>query len=529
MEKLEFNEVYINSRMLTIKRKFIQACKNDKKLSKEFKAHISNINNIEVRLKPKYDFEFYAFFNSITADYSYEYTYTYSYNSHLAGEIKYDYSTGKADTSGLRMVKEYDTAVSTRKGTAYFWATKTQDCKIHFGSATFDDSNIKDYVRITNKSKLAGDLKKLAQKRFDYSDVNRYLTINALPSHVYSALKENAFQFRSSSENPRDLRMKIKDYSIDEISLIIFPDYCEFEVWTVFNGKEYKQTGKDIKDIISVGEESNHYQQYKEEEEAVLIEYEPKYWPRRKIYLASALVCLFVALIMAVLLAISPIIKHEALLYIHWWKIVIILVITMILFFVSLNIRGKQKFLNIPEWIYEPDKSLPTLRAILNENCEIQRKEATKFAAVWLGIILFIMSGMGIFTGCLYKATYNEHYWYTPEIVQVYTGEYSKYSCDVILTILSCDEDGGVDAIIEYKRTKSNGKTLYAKLKYSGQVTKKNFLKTEVKLKFVEMLEDPNSYPIDDEKELSVKLKKHYNIISETGVYLYPQGITTSE
>ena len=530
MKNLEFEEIYAydfteeykKNRVLAVKKRFIEMCRKDNTLSAEFKAHISNMENINVSLQSMFGYEFRAEFCNLSIEYCYDYTYTYSYGSHLAGEVSYDTSTGKADTSGLRVVKEYATNSSTFKGSWLFCATKMTPCFMTFGSAKFKEENLKNYKRIIDVSKASTKLQYLMVKPFTYQDINRHLRVDDIPGSVYNAIKEEIMGRKSESERPRNFQIcSIKDYGIDEISVILFPYACNFDIYINYKGKEYKQLGiTEIDKITSFGETSNHFQQYQKLEERARITYNSRHWPRRKIHLAAAMLALFAFITIGVLFGISTFVKREELFYMHWWKIALMLAGTLLLFILSLVYRSATYEIDIPQNIYSPNKELKHLQVDLSVTCLKQQSKTTKSAAFWLAFLMFVVSGLGVIMGRLYKTTYKENYLYTPEVVQTYTGSINMgiFSGEraIRYTILSCDENGNIDLIVEYKQG-----TLYAKFQYSGQIIEKHFMKKRIRCKLVEEIENNGKYPIEDEKEIYLqftdfKYREMYVFVGES-------------
>ena len=480
-----FSQKYVDSQIAEIKKTFSSKCKNDSTLSKEYKEHITDKDNINVTFKPKYGYNIYATFNSIHAKYQFTYTMTYSTGSHMSGEVKIN-SDGKADVSGLRTVKEYSSSDTTSTGSTSFYSTAMKTCEMKLGPWTSSYYDEKRYVDVTNApvSTLPKQLVALASAPFTYQQINPYMTVHELPSYVYDEMKQKAIEFYSYG-NPRDFSMTITDYSIDELYVTFLPYAYSFDVWTNFEGETFKLKDLDsISDITSKGPESQHYKTFLDHSYQTERDFHRAGSPEKKIYgLSIAIAALMVILSASMLIFAKPL-KIEAIRHFYIVPTIIMLLASLVITVISICLTAKYRTFSISRGDYDRSLSSDMLLKKLQQKMQNEIKKNKKKAFSWLIAVLIITSALGIGGGILFKASYNEHFWYTPEIINSYSGSDTKAFYK--FTIISCDNEGNVKAVDESTYGED-----YAKGTYNGKIIKKTKNEIQIDFSFDQAIQKP--------------------------------------
>ncbi len=482
-----YTSKFVAAKIKEAKEKFSKECKNNSRYSKEYIAHISDIDNIKVDFRQFLKYDIVCDMSNVSVDYSYDYTFTYQTGSHLEGEIKINTSTDTADASGLRIVKDLDSSEETRKGTTTFFSTEMKKCICHFGNCYFNDQYLDDYDEIAPNSSTNKQYKKLSEITLTKQEVTRTISLDHLPDHVRSALKEDALRF--SYGDPRNFEMQISDYRIRECKLIIFPVY-ELDVYTEFDGEIYKCSKvTSINAITCQGPLSDHFERFNAGVQDAQARYAVYKWPTGKIYITTGIISILVAIGLIVLLAAAASFGNIGFAFMYKPQMIAIIV-AMFAVAVLTGVLWYKKWVDLlslkysEKEFYDPRKPVDKLVAAVTASFRLQKKRSIRLSVVWLIIVLVISTTLSIISFSLYKKTDVENYWYTPEIVQKYEGQ--PKSALEELEILSCDDDGKIEAIYT-----STYKGMVAKMRYSGQVTRKDYEETLVEFKFVEYIIKP--------------------------------------
>lgn len=479
-----FTEKFEADTIKKIKQVFQKKCKANSHYSAEYIKHISNIENIKVDFRRLMKYDIACDFRRIEVDYSYDYTVTYSTGSHVEGTIKFNTSTGKADTSGLHSVTDYDSSDAHMKGSASFYSTEFKKCICHFGNRYFDESFIDNYVEIPVNSKTSAIYKKLYDTTISKEFITKTITLDHLPHHVKEELKESAL---ISYGNPRNFKMHLSDYSIDKCNLIIFPIY-EFDVYTEFEGVRHGCNKLNSPDsIIASGPFSDHYKQYSDGVNEVKKKYSVYKWPTGKMYFIGGLFTLVAAIALIVFLATAKGRGNIGFAFMykpHMIAMIVGLFVITALLAVQW-IRSLDLYLSYSdERFYDSKKSVAALLERVTASFKAQKRKSVTIATVCLSFALVVTVVFGLISMSLYKKTDVDNYWYTPEIVKTYEGH--ENGAHDVLEILSCDDEGNVVAIYT-----STYKNMTAEMKYAGKVTRKDYEETVVEFEFVEWIRKP--------------------------------------
>ncbi|MBE6662251.1 MAG: hypothetical protein E7606_03090 [Ruminococcaceae bacterium] len=481
-----FSQKYVENQIAAIKREFRDQCKYDNTLSKEFKEHVSNVENITVNFRPKYGYDMYLSLDSVWVNYEFDYTLSYYTDTHIVGDVKIN-SDGKAHLSNVHTVGEHRSSATQSSGKTHFQSTKLKTCELHLGAAASTDYGGANYVDVTDApaSSLPKALAQLAYAPMTYADINQFLKISSLPQHVYDDLAKSATDFHKN-DNPRNLTMSIDNYYIDELEITFLPYAYEFDVQTEFEGETYGQKNlTSIASITSRGPKSSHYTDYLVKvKEAELKFYHSAVPKAKKIYLLAAILPAPTSLAILLIFAFAKAWKHEAFRYTYLFASIGLLVVSIALCVLSALLIFKNRWLHVEDSVYNPRKSVSTLEKDLDALVKDKSKKTLRASIHYLTLITTFTLVIGAGIGLIFHATQGEHFWHTPEIVATYEAEHEE--AQYKLSIISCDNEGNVEAIEESVR-----KDLYAKALYQGKIEKKSKQGCKVTLTLKEKLYEP--------------------------------------
>ncbi len=479
----DYSEEYKKRLIDDIKKEFSSACQRDSHLDNEYKNCVADTSNIHVKLKIKYGHDLNLSLGSVQVKYSYDITETYISDSRITGKVKFD-SNGNADLSDLRKENEYSKSTETKRGTTTFFATKMEPCEINIAPLGWDGS-LANCVEIDDVNTLRGELKKVANTPLSYEYISSRINVEMLPSEVREALKSEATRY--AENRPRRFRMEISDYWVSDAVSKIIPIGYEFEILVEYNGTKYSQKQDNIDYIESRGETSKHYDNYQEAVTELENTYEPKLKFVKLLYCTAAILSGLTAIGITLLLIFASSLVLDALVQLHWWKLAICISVLVVFCILSFVFAFKWRCLYASEKTYKPSTSLKTLQKNAEKEIVGQLNTYKKLSLIWLICITVTIIVIGIFTISLCQKSKIDNFWNTPEIINTYSGT-NEYSGKKILTVLSCDANGEVEAICEF----INGEE-YAKIKYIGKITKKSNSKTVVEFSLNEWLWKPEN------------------------------------
>lgn len=538
MERLDFDKIatydytddFYKWHESQIREKFLSICLNDSTLSEEFKKHISNSENVTVELYPQYGYDIFLELGNVYVDYSYDYTFTCSTGATITGELTYNSSSNSYQASNVNVSKNYSSSDYTHHGNTAFYSSKYEKCLVHLGTARFNKADLKHYKNVKGSSNKPSELKALSERTIGYEDINKLLKVSSLPEEVQSKLKKRALEFAVGT-NQRNFKFKkITDYRIEESSLTYLPSGCPFVISTTYKGKVYDSgMVKEVSDIKSFGEQSDHYNDYKERIDTLRFKYLPSTWATSKIYLTALLINIATFLIISIILFFHKALGHEAIS--HMWgnaftgpdnvyKVFFVLLFISQLILLIISIR--KKIAQLPEIrikdVYSPKLTVSQLCHQVEQQYVNGRKEYVKKSVGYL-IIAIIICGLTLgYAGTVWGKTDNPHFWYTPEIIGTYS--YAKDDLTQEYVIEECDLEGNITLIFNWEDNLPGGwasmghKGWYsAKSKYSGKIITKNNDEIVIQLKLVEKLKDPGFNT--NYQEFEIEITKNFTKLKD--------------
>ncbi len=248
----DFESSYKENFLLEAKKTYQRICLENKTLSKEFKAHIKNINNINVDLKYHYDYIIYISWVEIQVSYEYTGSYRSGYNVVDRGSY---YSV---DSS-------YTTSTFNRSTNITLYSKNSSPYTASLGLAHYNKNNVHKFVDLTNSSatKMPAGLYSISEVMPSDSEINERLRETSRWEYDAKNYIEEVH-----GDNPKKLKVtKVNDYSIGHIELYYMPS--SVEIATTFKGKVYKQNAAIVPDglwnVEPKGEQSDHFVKYERE------------------------------------------------------------------------------------------------------------------------------------------------------------------------------------------------------------------------------------------------------------------------
>ena len=481
---LNFSEKHVETVIANAKKAFRHACDEDKTLSKEYKDYVHDPNNVNVTFRPLYGRIIELSLNSVYADYSFDYEKVYYQTTGFTGDVKFD-SYGDAHLSNVHSTGEHRSYTSHRNGSTHFASTALSRCEMILGAkdALKNQSFYVD-VTCTSASSMPRELAALASEKVTNDTINKYISIGSLPKHVYEKMRKNALG--STTSSPINFKMTLTDYHIDELFITYLPYAYELDVWVNYDGKTYSLKGiKQENQITAQGPLSNHYEDYLACQEETKCKFEKNLDSKiAPFYLLSINAPFGAALSIVLMLVFCVHMKHEAFRYMYLWASISLALIGVVFSAVSAFIMCKKRPLSLSADLYAPQKQLSSLQNDMDNLAAKQTKSSVKAAKIWLCMMIAVTVGIGAGIRTVWLKTYNEHFWYTPEIIKVYQG--AENGVQYMLEIVSCDENGKFEAIDQSVR---NG--MYAKARYEGQITSKNENELKATLTLKEEIYNP--------------------------------------
>ncbi len=252
---LDFKSGQKQSYINNVKKTFSSACKNDDKLSDEYKKDVNNLDNIEVKIN--YGWNIHLLYKWLDVSYGYDYKSTYQSGQHVTGTAKID-SYGNVEASDLELHKEYSTGNFHYDGSMLLSSNVRKQYEVNLTDKTplISPSNL---MNVKPDADMPGELKKALSTKFTPSKLDELIQSH-YPDGIIKDIGSNV-----NEDNFKNLKVhKIKDFSIDSAELSFFP--CSFDVWVEFNGETYGQLDvANISDIESTGETSKHYDDFLKE------------------------------------------------------------------------------------------------------------------------------------------------------------------------------------------------------------------------------------------------------------------------
>lgn len=483
---LNFSEKYVESVKSNAKKAFGQACKKDERLPSKYKEYVCNPNNVNVAFRPLYGRAIDISLSSVHADYSFSYKDSYYQTTGFKGDIKFD-GYGDGHLSNVETTGEMRSYTAQSSGSTSFYSTAFQKCEMGLGVKSAL-KNINNYVDVTNSSlsNLPRGLHELASERITYDTINSYMSINSLPDHVYEKMKNDAI--RGMTNNPINFKMKLTNYYIDELYITYLPYSYELDVWVDYEGETYSLKNlSDWKQINSQGPLSDHYKKYITCQTRTRCNFNLTTKSKIKpLYILSAVLTFLSTALIILMFVFASDMKHEAFLHMYLWGSIPLALVGVAVSVVSICILCKRRTLYIPDEVYSSQREISDLQTDMNKIADRQKKRIVKAARLWLCTVLIITAGITFGTSKIWSDTYNEYFWYTPEIIRTYQGEES--GAYYMLEITDCDKNGKFEAI---DLTVYNDKI--AKALYEGQITSKNGNKLKATLTLKKKIIDPQS------------------------------------
>ncbi len=479
----DFRPDYVQSQIHLIKKVFSQKCLEDDHLSDEYKAYVKDIDNIFVKFMPVYGFDCKLSLWSVHADVSFSYVLSYVSSTTISGTATVN-SSGDVKVSDVHSTDHYSRSREQKTTNATWYSSAKEACIIHVGEAAGSQYDLKNYEELTDKKRIPSKLAKMASEPITYGFLNPYIKPSTLPASVYDSLIDKATQFYSSIKNTRiDC---ITDYGVDELCINYLPYTYEFDVWCNFEGETYKCHCNKISEIKSNGQLSRHYEKYEE----ILSEQRYTFAKNLKIvhilYALSILLSASSTLALISLLVFGKQLHVEGLRYFYLFPTIVLCIAALAITIVGIIVAKKKRFFKAKVSDYEPDRSHEELKHRLKEKAKLQRHQYITRASLFLIIVCLVLGGLGTVAFFMSKDIYAEHFLYTPEII----GTYYSYEDGVFekLTILSCDNNGKVEAISE-----STYKEHYAKSRDIGEIIRKNGTGLQIRFTLAEVLYQPDT------------------------------------
>lgn len=479
----DFRPDYVEKQIAKIKKTFSQRCREDNRLSDEYKAHVKNLDNIFVRFTPLYGFDCKLSLSSVDAKVSFTYILSYVSDTTVSGKATVD-SYGDVKISDVRTTDHYSSSRTPTTRDAWWHASAKDACVMNIGGAAKVKYDLKNYEDVTKKKGIPSELSKMVSKPLTYGFLNPYITPSSIPENVRSALMENATNYHKN-DSPRDIKIdEITDYHVDELWINYLPYTYEFDVWCEFEGETYKQHCKTISNITSLGQMSDHYEKYLVLLSDARYDFHKKLKNVRTRYAVSILVSLLGTLGLIGLLVFGKQLHVEGLRHFYMFPMILLCGAGIALTIGSIVAASKERELCVADSDYDPKKSHAELVRHLQQKGAAQHREFLTNASAALVAIFLAFGGLGTGAFFLCKAVYAEHFLYTPEII----GTYYSYENGVFekLTILSCDSEGNVEAISE-----ATYQEHYAKCKETGKITEKDKNGLSIDFSFAEALYTP--------------------------------------
>ncbi len=239
---------------------YSEKCQKSEHLSAEFKKHVSNPENIFVKLT--YESLLEIHYRWITPRVKWDHDLSYSTNSYASGTASVT-TNGSVKLSDVQVHKEYRTITTTSERDIQLFSSSSERNKYIalIGPARFHEAGKNHLIEITDKTKMPIELREQTEKEFPELDT---LVQQRYPENLESNVK--TYIQETFDGTPKNVKiLEIRDYYIDTMSLYFLPHMIEIK--TEFKGKTYsqKQLIFSLKQITSIGEESQHYLLYENE------------------------------------------------------------------------------------------------------------------------------------------------------------------------------------------------------------------------------------------------------------------------
>ncbi len=479
----DFRPDYVEKQIDLIKKSFSKICLEDKRLSDEYKAYVKDTNNIFVKFTPVYGFDCKLSLRSVSADVSFTYVLSYVSSTTVSGTASVN-SAGDVKLSNVSTSDHYSHSRTSTKTSSWWHSSAKDSCVMHVGGAAYREYDLNNYEDVTDKKRIPSELSEMASEPITYRLLNPYITPSSIPENVRAALIERATDFYKN-DSPKDIRIDdITDYGVDELWITYLPYTYEFDVWCNFEGETYKRHCKKISEITAIGQLSDHYEKYKEILATQRYDFFKKLKGVRVLYGLSICLPIVGVLALLALLIFGRQLHVEGLRYFYLIPMIALCAAAIAMTVVAIVVAKKKRPFYVKDTDYDPNKSHAELANRLAEKAKLQHGQFTVRASLFLATVFLVLGGIGTGVFFMCEDVYAEHFLYTPEII----GTYYSYEDGVFekLTILSCDNEGKVEAISE-----SSYKEHYAKSREIGEIVKKDGDGLQIRFTFAEALYQP--------------------------------------
>lgn len=518
-----FKEKYMKEQIDKIKRAFKSKCLEDNTLSDDYKNYVSDLDNILVGFKPVYGFDMDARFKWVEASYIFEYTYTYQSGQHLSGTVSVN-SDGRADTSGLKIVNDYSSGRSKCNGTCTEFASATAPIRARVGAAVDKGYDVENYIDISSCSDE--ELKSVSSEYYEYvnkkihkEDFAPYVKLSMFPSSLRERLEAKAKRGYANDIVKNTFFMGVYDFSISECSIIYMPYDYTFDVGCVFEGEEYALYDvSSIYNIKAVGPKSEHYNYYVEQKKDA----DKRYWkyqgPIKWQYIANIILVALIAVALIVFKLTANKFNLTAVYENPPGPVLISVAIAVGLGLFNFIGTARSEDMGLEDSFYDASLSKTELKMKLEKKLKNQKILQRTIVTAWSVISVAYAAVIIFFTAQFAINTYSEHYYYTPEVLQSYSGneddEFTR------ITIVSCDEDGNVVIEVEKMCSDSNGNShYYGKFRLTGIIDSKTVPGLGIKLneerEWIYLTESDARHFYATENESRIHIKENYSIIDD--------------
>ncbi len=279
----DYTPTCLNDRIRSIKSEFIKKCKNAQAFTDEYYSYISNPDNIKVTLKPTYGID--LFFESTLLFIEVGYSYKSSYVSSTTIKIEQGWDKQIWAEKVHDNYESYTGNITTKES---WYPPRDKPCKMRVGNVRAKNTDLSQFIRITDASSATPELAKMINKEWFTDDFLRFVKEAEVPERAKKSLIEETKQHTPSANN---FTFKIYNYCIDEADLTILPNGCPFDISVTFDGVKYEQKGvNEISEIVAKGQETSHHAEFVDAVNRLKKTYDPHSWTGRKLAIISRII-----------------------------------------------------------------------------------------------------------------------------------------------------------------------------------------------------------------------------------------------
>ncbi len=261
----ELSKSFIDSYEKIIKTKFVELCNENKTLSKQFREHIKNLENISVEFHYDYLCEVVFLLDYIDFTYQYDYSKEYYTKEYVTGDVTIE--NGRAHLSNAEIKRDSSYSWYTQHSSARYYSSENTPILLRYGDGNYDDvDKISDsFENVTNDANIDEAILTKFTKYAQYADLLKFIKIKDLSKKVKTDIKDTIvnnipnyvyFSFKIN---------KITDLSVSNSAITIFPTAPHFDICVNFNGENYKlENLLKIEEIKSIGPTSEHFKVFEQ-------------------------------------------------------------------------------------------------------------------------------------------------------------------------------------------------------------------------------------------------------------------------